>query len=221
MQRHVVGAAAPTVGGLVTFRSSVFVRCFCEAGAVSAISKDPGDELISARVAAEIVGVDRPTMYRLMAKGRIPTSGGPHAVNQIRRRDAEELRDRGEPIALSEAARILKRPIGFVRDLVARGELSSWEGSRRPVFRGEVERYAADLPDTVWPTWEGRLSTGAVAERLNRSRMTVYRLARAGLLPAVQDSAGRLWIDEHHLDMYLRARQFEAEADKRDQLSGM
>ena len=150
-----------------------------------------------------------------MAKGRIPTYGEPHSYNQIRRSDAEELRDCGERIPLSDAARILQRPLQFVRDLVDAGELHSWAGSLRPVFRNEVERYAATLPPTSrgLPTRAGRLSTGAVAERLGLSRSRVYGMARDGLLHAVRDQAGRYWIDEHHLDMYLRAKQAEAAAE--------
>lgn len=150
-----------------------------------------------------------------MAKGRIPTYGEPHSYNQIRGRDAEELRDRGERIPLSEAARILKRPIQFGRELVAAGELYSWPGALRPVFRDEVERYADRLPPGArgLPARSGRLSTSSAAERIGLSRSRVYGLARDGLLPAVQDKAGRYWIDEHHLDMYLRAKEAEAAAE--------
>lgn len=176
-------------------------------------STEEAAERISAQAAAEIVGVDRPTMYRLMANGRIPTYGGPHSFNQVRRRDAEELRDRGEPIPMSEAARILKRPVRLVQELVNSGKLNSWPGARRPVFRAEVERYATTLPPKDWPTSEGRLSTGAVAERLGLSRSRVYGLARDGLLPAVRDVSGRFWIDPHHLDMYVRSKRLEAEAE--------
>jgi predicted DNA-binding transcriptional regulator AlpA len=172
-------------------------------------------EWISAAEAAEIVGVDRGQMYRLMAKDRIPTYGDPHSYNQIRRRDAEELRDLGERIPLSEAARILRHPIQFVRELAAAGEIRFWPGSLRPVFRSEIEQFAASLPpvSSSRPARNSRLSTGAVAERLGLSRSRVYGLARQGLLPAVQDKAGRYWVDEHHLGLYLRAKQAEAEAE--------
>lgn len=151
----------------------------------------------------------------MMAKGRIPTYGDPHSFNQIRRRDAEELRDLGERIPLSEAARILKRPSHAVRELAAAGKIRFWSGSLRPVFRREIEQCAAALPaaSNRFPVTDGRLSTGAAAERLNLSRSRVYGLARQGLLPAVRDAAGRYWIDEHHLDMYLRAKRAEADAE--------
>lgn len=173
------------------------------------------DEWISAGEAAEIVGVDRGQMYRLMTKGRIPTYGTPHSSNKIRRRDAEELRDLGERIPLSEAARILKQPAQFVRDLAGAGKIRFWSGSLRPVFRSEIEQCAAALPavSNRFPVADGRLSTGAAAERLELSRSRVYGLARQGLLPAVRDAVGRYWIDQHHLEMYLRAKRAEAEAE--------
>jgi hypothetical protein len=188
-------------------------------GDVGSRSPRPSDasavEWISAAEAAEIVGVDRGQMYRLMAKRRIPTYGDPHSFNQIRRRDAEELRDLGERIPLSEAARMLRRSTQFVRELATAGKIRFWRGSLRPVFRSEIEQYAATLPPAVsrFPITDGRLSTGAAAERLDLSRSRVYGLARQGLLPAVRDESGRYWIDEHHLEMYLRAKRAEAAAE--------
>jgi predicted HTH domain antitoxin len=79
------------------------------------------DDRISAAAAAEILGIDRDKVYRLMAKRRLPTYGGPHSYNQLRRSDIEQWRDRGEPIALTEAAKILRRSTDAVRELVQRG----------------------------------------------------------------------------------------------------
>ncbi|MFD7161105.1 hypothetical protein ACFV9C_41430 [Kribbella sp. NPDC059898] len=187
----------------------------CDTPGRSPARDDQRDERISAQTAAEILGTDRATVYRLMAKRRLPTYGKSHTFDQLRRGDVEELRNRGERIPLAEAAEILGRSVRQVRELITAGKLDAWSGSRRPVFRADVQRLAETMPPSNWPPWEGRLSTGAVAERLGKSRSRIYGLARDGLLPAIRDAAGRYWVDPHHLEMYVRAKRLEAEAEGR------
>ncbi|TCN32158.1 helix-turn-helix protein [Kribbella orskensis] len=164
------------------------------------------NDRISAAEAAVILGIDREKVYRLMDKGRIPTYGDPHSFNRIRRIDAEQLRDRGEPIPLSEAARLLRRPVGVVRDLVANGELHSIARSKRPVFRREVEQYAAQHPRPQEaavppPGREGQVRTPAAARILDMSQSNTRRLAAEGLLPADRDDAGNYWYRLEHLEL--------------------
>jgi hypothetical protein len=147
---------------------------------------DSANDRISAAEAAEILGLDRGAVYRLMAKGRLPTHGGPHSYNQLRRGDVVEYRDRGERIALAEAARILRRSIDGVRELVRQGELVSIANSRRPVFRNDVEQYAAANPPparTPPAGRDGQVGTPQAARILGISPSNTRRLAAEGKIP--------------------------------------
>jgi hypothetical protein len=144
-----------------------------------------------------------------MAKGRLTVHGGPHSYNQIRRRDAEELRDRGEPIPLSEAARILQRSTAYVRSLIDSGQLHFVENSTRPVFRAEVEQYAQDYPRRWLPGLigtDGRVSTIVAAKILGLSRQRTRELAQAEQLPALRDDKGRWWFRVDQVERAKRAR---------------
>jgi hypothetical protein len=179
---------------------------------------DPA-ERISAAAAAEILGVDPTKVYRLMSKGRLKTFGEPHSFNRLRRGDVEEYRDRGEPISLRQAARILRRPTDFVRELIASGELFSITGSFHPVFQRDVERYAEQHPRPPVPSRpppsgrEGQIRTPAAARLLNMSNSNTRRLAAEGLIPADQDETGTYWYRPELLEMMLRSRAKTAEYD--------
>jgi hypothetical protein len=189
-------------------------------------STPPGaaDERISAATAAEILGIDRDKMYRLMAKGRIRTHGEPHTFNQLRRGDVEELCDLGEPIPLTEAARILRCSANDVRRLIDAGELRAVAKSKRPVFRHDVERYAENHPPQAGPPSpppgrEGQIRTPEAAKILGRSSSGTRSLAAAGKIPAEQDEDGIYWYVPERLQLVLRARAAAA-AVERGELPG-
>ncbi|MEV5967210.1 helix-turn-helix domain-containing protein [Kribbella sp. NPDC051952] len=167
------------------------------------------DEWISAAEAARILGVGRRTVFRMLDRGELHRD---KHYRMLRRSAVEAVRDGGEIVSLSEAARILARPLHHVRVLVANGELSSVPNPKWPVFRQDVERYAGGHPapeDRTPPDRIGQLGTAGAGSVLNVSIDQVRRLARTGLVPADQDAKGRYWFRPDHLEMYQRSRAAE------------
>ncbi|TCC54148.1 hypothetical protein E0H75_07245 [Kribbella capetownensis] len=151
---------------------------------------------------------EREHRSRMAHRGLIERGTG---YRRYHRPSLEALRDRDEPIALSEAARILSRTIGDVRELVAAGVLGPCPNSTFPVFRREVERYAESHPprSDVQAGRSGQVNVVRAAELLTLPTRTVHRLARSGRLPCEPGPQGRYWFQHEHLAMYLRARDTE------------
>ncbi|MFG1626232.1 helix-turn-helix domain-containing protein [Kribbella sp. NPDC049227] len=162
------------------------------------------DEWISAEKAADVLGVSESTVHRMAHRGLIELGSG---YRRYHRPSVEVLRDRGEPMSLSEAGRILHRSIAEVRQLHAAGKLGPFANATFPVFRREIERYADAHPPPSGR--ECRLNVTTAAEMLGLSKSTVHRLARSGRLPCDRDSRGQYWFRREHLTMYVRTRDAE------------
>ncbi|TCC35253.1 DNA-binding protein [Kribbella capetownensis] len=144
------------------------------------------DEWVSAKEAAEILGVGESTVHRMAHRGLIQRGSG---YRRYHRPALEALRDRGEAISIGEAARILGRPSAAVRDLIAADELPPSSNATFPLFRRDVESYAESHP----PPDEraGQLNAKSAARVLDCSVSTVLRLARSDRVPCDRDTRGR------------------------------
>jgi hypothetical protein len=176
------------------------------------------DPRISAAQAATVLGKTVEHVHRLMALGRLPRHGPPSTFWQLRLSDVERLRDRGEPIPLKEAARLLRCATDDVRTLIADGKLTAVPGSRRPVYLLEVQALAAALdlpprPHRPLPP-EDHVNTREAARMLGRSISRIRQLAAEGRIPAQRDENGNYWYKPDHLEMVRRA-WFVAEANDR------
>jgi hypothetical protein len=165
---------------------------------------------ISAAQAATILGKTVEHVHRLMALGRLPKHGPPNTFWQLRLSGVERLRDRGEPISLKEAARLLRCATDGIRKLIADGKLTAVPGSRRPVYVLEVQALAAalDLPP------RSRFSSASVARgprqhreaarMLGRSISRFRLLAAECRIPAQRDENGNYWYKPDQLEMMRR-----------------
>jgi hypothetical protein len=168
------------------------------------------DPRISAAQAATILGKTVEHVHRLMALGRLPTHGPPNTFWQLRLSDVERLRDRGEPIPLKEAARLLRCTTDDVRKLIADGKLTAVPGARRPVYLLEVQPLAAATelpprPPHPQPPPEGHVNTRDAAKILGRSISRTRQLAAEGRIPAQRDGNGNYWYKPDQLEMVRRA----------------
>jgi hypothetical protein len=169
------------------------------------------DPRISTAQAATILGKTVEHVYRLMALGRLPTHGQPNTFWQLRLSDVERLRDRGEPIPLKEAARLLGCATDDVRKLIADGKLTAVAGSRRPVYLLEVQALAAAMdlpsrpahPQPLPP--KGHVSTREAAKILGRRISRTRQLAAEGRIPAQRDENGNYWYRPEQLEMVRHA----------------
>jgi hypothetical protein len=169
------------------------------------------DPRISAAHAAAILGKTVEHVHRLMALGRLPRHGAPNTFWQLRLSDVEHLRDRGEPIPLKEAARLMRCTTDDVRKLIADGKLTAVPGSRRPVYLLKVQALAAALDMPTRPRHpqplppEGRVNTREAARTLGRSISRIRQLAAEGRIPAQRDENGNYWYKPDQLEMVRRA----------------
>lgn len=169
------------------------------------------DPRISAAQAATILGKTVEHVHRLMALGRLPRHGRPNTFWQLRLSNVERLRDRGEPVPLKEAARLLRCTTDDVRKLIADGKLTAVPRSRRPVYPLEVQALAADMdvpprqphPQPLPP--EGCVDTREAARMLGRSISRTRQLAAEGRIPAQRDENGNYWYKRDQLEMVRRA----------------
>jgi hypothetical protein len=132
--------------------------------------------------------------------------GPPNTFWQLRLSDVERLRDRGEPIPVKEAARLLRCTTDDVRTLIADGKLTAVPGSRRPVYLLEVQALAADTdvpPHQPLPP-EGCVNTREAARTLGPSISRTRQLAAEGRIPAQRDENGNYWYKRDQLEMVRR-----------------
>jgi hypothetical protein len=180
------------------------------------------DPRISADQAAAVLGVLVAQVYRMVAKGWLPAHGDKHSYRRLLLSDVEAFRDRGEPIPLKEAAQILRCTSDDIRQLITENQLTARPGSRRPVYRKEIEQLARErnlpirrTPSTQPTRPEGHVNTTEAAKILSRSISRTRQLAAAGRIPAHRDDNGNYWYRPDHLEMTRRAWQAADDHERR------
>jgi hypothetical protein len=148
------------------------------------------DPRIAAGQAAVILGSPVAYVYRLIATGRLAAHGKKNSTRRVLLSEVTALRDRGEPIPLKEAARILRATTDEVRQLMADGWLTSVPRARRPVYREEVEELARNrgLPirrpaSAGHLAPEGHVNTAQAAGILGLGVSRTRQLAATGRIP--------------------------------------
>ena len=193
-----------------------------QQGEESASATVDTSDWITGSEVARMLGVSRRKVFRMVDRGELEIRGR-YVHRNFRRAAVEAALARGESMSLSVAARILGRPVTFVLELIASGELTSFGNPKWPVFRVEVEAYAQAHPVPPWvrsrPAGrEGQLNSKEAASVLGLGVDRVKQLARSGRLPVDKDTQGRYWFRREHLALYLRARAAEAAAERFESL---
>jgi hypothetical protein len=171
------------------------------------------DPRISVAQAAVVLGKTPAQVYRLIKLGQLRRRGGPNTHYGIALSDAVELRDKGEPISLKQAARKLARSVDATRELVADGHLPLVPGTKSMVYPADVAAIAAASaqPSIRRPAGpDGYINAEATAKRLGLSTRYVRQLAAEEKLPAVYQD-GQYWFDPERIAMVRRARRARRE----------
>jgi hypothetical protein len=167
------------------------------------------DPRISIAQAAVVLGKKPAQVHRFIALGRLPRHGPANNGRPLLLSQVEALRDKGEPIPLTAAARELARSLRATLELVTDGHLPLVPGTKSMVYPADVAAITAaraqpPIRRPVGPA--GYLNTKQAAERLGLTAIYVTQLAAEEKLPAVfQDR--QWWFDPDRIEMIRRARR--------------
>jgi len=172
------------------------------------------DPRISVDQAAEVLGKTAAQVRRMVTLGRLPRRGEPNKFRGLLLSDVLRCRQRGEPIDLSTAAKLLDCSKAQIRRLIADQKLDLVPGTQSRVYETDVRQLASRRPRPRPPAPEppdGHINTAAAAAVLGASIRSTQRLAAAGRIPAYRDSAGRYWYRPEQMHLVRRARIAAAE----------
>jgi hypothetical protein len=167
------------------------------------------DPRISVTQAAVVLDKTPAQVYWMIQLGQLQRRGDPNTRYGIALSDVHELRDKGEPIPIRQAARSLSCSVSTVLELVADGKLPLVAGTKSLVYPADVKAIAADvavLPIRRPVGLSGYIDTAAAAKRLGLSESYVRQMAAEEKILGVFQH-GRWWFDSAHIDMIHRARQ--------------
>jgi hypothetical protein len=179
------------------------------------------DPRISVAQAAQILGKTRAQVYRMVKLGRLRRRGEPNKFRGLLLSDVLQCRDRGEPIEVADAAKVLGGTASDVRRLIAEGKLTLVPGSQRLLYETDVRelsrtwtRPARAKPQPP-PGPEGHINTATAARLLGVSVSRTRHLASSERIPAHRDSMGRYWYRPGQLELVRRAWQMAEENGRR------
>jgi len=145
--------------------------------------------------------------------GRLPKRGEPNKFRGLLLSDVLQRRERGEPIDLAAAAKLLGCSKAEIRRLIADGRLGVVPGTQRRVYETDVRELVSrrpprkrTSPPTVSPP-DGHIDTAAAALILGMSIRSTQRLAATERIPASCDSKGRYWYRPEQLELVCGAWQ--------------
>jgi hypothetical protein len=177
------------------------------------------DPRISVAQAAQILGKTRAQVYRMVHLGRLRRRGEPNKFRGLLLFDVLQCRERGDPIEVADAAKVLGGAAGDVRRLIAGGKLTLVPGSQRLLYETDVRDLSRTWtrPARVKPQQpvgpEGHINTASAARLLGLSVSRTRRLASSDRIPAHRDSMGRYWY--HSGQLARRAWQMAEENGRR------
>jgi hypothetical protein len=192
-----------------------------------------GDPRISIAQGAAALGKTVAQVHRLVKVGRLPRHGPANNGRPLLLSEVEALRDKGEPVPVTVAARILRRSLESVLELVAGGQLPMVPGTKARVYQADVDaivatakkvrsaKKAAKRARTRRPQVgpPGYLNSRQTAEKLGITAIGVTQMAADERIPAVFKN-GRWWFDPERVEMICRARQARKDRTIRPDSSG-
>lgn len=101
------------------------------------------DPRISVDQAAQVLGKTSAQVTRMIKLGRLPRRGEPNKFRGLLLSDVLRCRNRGEPIDLGAAAKLLRCAKGDIRQLIADGKLALVPGTQRRVYETDVRELAS------------------------------------------------------------------------------
>jgi excisionase family DNA binding protein len=179
------------------------------------------DPRISVAQAAQILGKTRAQVYRMVNLGRLRRRGEPNKFRGLLLSDVLQCRERGDPIEVADAAKVLGCTASDVRRLVAEGKLMLVPGSQRLLYRTDVHKLSRTWirPARAKPQQpdgpKGHINTAAAARLLGLSVSRTRHLAASERIPASRDSMGRYWYHPGQLELVRRAWQTAEEDGRR------
>ena len=183
------------------------------------------DPRISVDQAAQVLGKTPAQVYRLVKLGRLPRRGEPNKYRGLLLSDVLQYRERGDPIRVTEAAKIFPGSAADVRRLIVDGDLTLVPGSQRLVYEADVRDLARTWtrPARAKPRQpsgpEGHINTVTAARILGVSIDRIRHLAASERIPARRDSTGRYWFRPDQLQLVIRAWRAAEENGRRSPVS--
>jgi hypothetical protein len=179
------------------------------------------DPRISVAQAAQILGKSPVQVYRMVKLGRLHRRGEPNKFRGLLLSDVLQCRERGDPLEVADAAKVLGGTASDVRRLIAEGKLTLVPGSQRLLYETDVRELSRTWtrPARAKPQQpagpDGHINTSAAARLLGVSVSRTRQLASCERIAARRDNMGRYWFRPGQLKLVRRAWQMAEENGRR------